>query len=256
MPLSRFDKLPLERRLRILETAAQEVGKHGYQGTSLNRILETVGISKGAAYYYFEDKSDLLATVVEYFLEASRPPEEEAPAERDEFWPRLEQRYRQQFLQLQSTPWMRGLARAVWRMPAEMREGPLAPVYGELERRLRADLEHGQQVGAVRGELPLELICDLYLAIDQATEQWLLANLDLLDEQGMAEHATTLVELLKRALAPAEVAGAGVGDRYAADVGTGDGAEAGDGEADADADAGVGNGSGEAAAGERTIAVA
>jgi len=208
MPLSRFDKLPLERRLMILETAAQEVGKHGYQGTSLNRILETVGISKGAAYYYFEDKADLLATVVEYFLEVSRPAEDESQVGREDFWPRLERRYREQFLMLQRTPWMRGLARAVWRMPAELREGPLAPVYGELERRLRTELEQGQNLGAVRGELPLELVCDLFLAIDQAAEQWLLGNLDLLDEQGMAEHATTLVELLKRALAPAEVAAA------------------------------------------------
>jgi hypothetical protein len=41
-----------------MEMAAQEFAAYGFDDASVNRILETVQMSKGAAYYYFEDKVD------------------------------------------------------------------------------------------------------------------------------------------------------------------------------------------------------
>jgi AcrR family transcriptional regulator len=38
------------------------------RGASLNRILEQAGISKGSAYYYFDDKADVFLTVVQRYL--------------------------------------------------------------------------------------------------------------------------------------------------------------------------------------------
>ena len=32
---------------------------HGFENASLNRIIKKAGISKGAMYYYFDDKMDL-----------------------------------------------------------------------------------------------------------------------------------------------------------------------------------------------------
>ena len=65
MPFARFGKLSPEKRERILEVAAQEFARHGYEDACINRILEQAEMSKGAAYYYFEDKVDLFCTVVE-----------------------------------------------------------------------------------------------------------------------------------------------------------------------------------------------
>ena len=39
MPRPRFDKLAVGKRERILEAAAKEFAAHGYDGASLNRIL-------------------------------------------------------------------------------------------------------------------------------------------------------------------------------------------------------------------------
>src|SRR5215813_12480608 len=64
MPRPRFNTLPTDKRQRILEAAALEFAGRGFEQASLNRIIETAGISKGAAYYYFDDKADLYATVV------------------------------------------------------------------------------------------------------------------------------------------------------------------------------------------------
>ena len=69
MPRPRFYKLPEEKRERILEAAAKEFTAHGYDGASMNRMLDEAGISKGAAYYYFDDKADLFATAVQHYSE-------------------------------------------------------------------------------------------------------------------------------------------------------------------------------------------
>ena len=52
-----------------MEAAAQEFATYGFDDASMNRILETVQMSKGAAYYYFEDKVDLFFTVIQYCIE-------------------------------------------------------------------------------------------------------------------------------------------------------------------------------------------
>ena len=56
MPRPRFEKLSAEKREQILETAAKAFAAHGYDGASLNQILADADISKGAAYYYFDNK--------------------------------------------------------------------------------------------------------------------------------------------------------------------------------------------------------
>ena len=52
-----------------MEVAAQEFATYGFDDASVNRILEAVQMSKGAAYYYFEDKVDLFFTVIQYCIE-------------------------------------------------------------------------------------------------------------------------------------------------------------------------------------------
>ena len=69
MPRPRFEKLAEGKRRRILEAAAKEFATYGYENASLNRMLEEAGISKGAAYYYFDDKADLYTTTLLHYLE-------------------------------------------------------------------------------------------------------------------------------------------------------------------------------------------
>src|SRR5687768_9358643 len=64
MPRPRFEKLDEERRKAILRIAAEEFAEHGYEAASYNRIIERSGLSKGAVYYYFDDKEDLYTTVL------------------------------------------------------------------------------------------------------------------------------------------------------------------------------------------------
>ena len=64
MARPRFDKTDPVKQEAILHAAAKEFAQVGYEGASINRILLAAGLSKGAFYYYFDDKADLAATVL------------------------------------------------------------------------------------------------------------------------------------------------------------------------------------------------
>lgn len=52
-------------RTAILDAAAEEFGRHGYEGARLARIAGAAGLSAGAIYNHYRTKDDLLLAVVE-----------------------------------------------------------------------------------------------------------------------------------------------------------------------------------------------
>lgn len=51
-------------RRQLLEAAIESFATHGYQGTSIERIARAAGVTKGALYYHFRDKEELLFETV------------------------------------------------------------------------------------------------------------------------------------------------------------------------------------------------
>lgn len=60
----RIVKDPEERRQEIIDTAKRLFITKGYEKTSINDILKSVGIAKGTFYYYFASKEDVLEAMV------------------------------------------------------------------------------------------------------------------------------------------------------------------------------------------------
>ena len=56
-------------REHVITAARNLFSGHGYSGTSLNDILDAVGITKGAFYYYFKSKDALCEIVLEEAIE-------------------------------------------------------------------------------------------------------------------------------------------------------------------------------------------
>ncbi len=52
-------------RARLVENAFREIHAHGYAGASLDRILASSGVTKGALYHHFKNKADLLHAVID-----------------------------------------------------------------------------------------------------------------------------------------------------------------------------------------------
>jgi AcrR family transcriptional regulator len=60
-----------ERLTEFLDTARQLFFEKGYEKTSVNDIIEKVGVAKGTFYHYFKSKEDLLDQLVNHFTEKS-----------------------------------------------------------------------------------------------------------------------------------------------------------------------------------------
>jgi TetR/AcrR family transcriptional repressor of nem operon len=61
-------KVPETTRRKILEAAFAEFYKNGFQGSSLDKILQVAGATKGALFYHFAGKQELGYAVVEEMI--------------------------------------------------------------------------------------------------------------------------------------------------------------------------------------------
>lgn len=57
---------------RILDAAEALILEHGYGGTSVDRVIEAAGLTKGAFFYHFKSKADLARALVERFARLDR----------------------------------------------------------------------------------------------------------------------------------------------------------------------------------------
>jgi AcrR family transcriptional regulator len=166
MPRPRFERAEPALKTAILDAAAAELAENGYDGASLNRILLAAGLSKGAFYYYFDDKADLVATVLEHELArfnlADLRPVDSAEA----FWAEVSRFTRTQLEELRHEPQrssiLSRLAVALARSPELMAR--CGPVIAQLQDTMTAFWSTGQRLGAVRDDLPVHVL----LAVAQA----------------------------------------------------------------------------------------
>lgn len=59
---------PEKTRAHILETAFQEIYQRGFQGVSIDKIVEKTNVTKGAFFHHFSTKSDLGYALVDEYL--------------------------------------------------------------------------------------------------------------------------------------------------------------------------------------------
>jgi len=59
---------PVKTRSKLLESAFQQIHEHGFQTVSLDAILRDTGVTKGALYHHFPNKTALGYAVVEEII--------------------------------------------------------------------------------------------------------------------------------------------------------------------------------------------
>ena len=176
MPRPRFDNLDPETKRRLLESAAAEFARHGFDGASLNRVLELSELSKGAFYYYFDDKADLFATVVrmtwQVLLEGD--PLDPAALDAASFWPTLEARFFELAERAASHPWMSGMATLMYQPPPESGvRSVVAELFDEARAYLESLVSRGRQIGVVRPDLPPGLLVVMLAGAAESADRWL-----------------------------------------------------------------------------------
>ena len=154
-----------------MEAAAKEFSAYGFEQASLNRILTEAGVSKGAAYYYFDDKADVFATTVHYYSQDILGEIAEFAVDQltaETFWPALSEIYQRQLLYTFERPWAMGVFKAVGKVSPETLAAnePLAMMLAQIQGWLSSFLQHGQAIGMVRRDLPDDLLLSLFWSID------------------------------------------------------------------------------------------
>ncbi len=201
MARRRFSELDDTRREGILDTAAVEFAARGYGGASVNRIIAQAGISKGSLYYYFEDKEDLFATVMEQALTrmvagAGFPSPEDLTA--DTFWNTFRDLMRRSVDFLKANESYVMLARSYYQLRLEAPASPAARRVLEMGRnQLNTLLARGQELEVVRTDLPLELLVDVALSVDEAGDRWRLEHWDEYGDEERAAHADVQIDLIR-----------------------------------------------------------
>ncbi|MCA9515677.1 MAG: TetR/AcrR family transcriptional regulator [Myxococcales bacterium] len=205
MPRPRFDKLPPEKRRAILDAAGEELATHGFDKASLNAIIARAGVSKGAFYYYFDDKVDLFATVLED-LDATYAWSDALRAEgvtKDNFWDRMRELTERTFADARERPWLMDVGKVFYEVPAEVRESPrLRDVFAHMDAAFQSFVRRGQEVGAIRTDLPATLLIALFYAIDQAFAQWLPAHYGSMGDAERAAFEVASFDLIRRLADP------------------------------------------------------
>jgi AcrR family transcriptional regulator len=206
MPFPRFHNLEREKRERLLEVAAQEFAMYGFEDASINRILERAQMSKGAAYYYFADKVDLFFTVVQYCNERLKLIDlavDPAMLTTETFWPSFAELHRQPLIRSFEQPWLFAAVNAARRLsPESLESEPLASFARQLIGWVMTIIRRGREVGVIRTDLPDELIFAWLQALDEASDQWLLAHWKELDRAAIAKVSDQTVDAMRRVLAP------------------------------------------------------
>jgi len=202
MARSRFRKLDAEKREALLAAAGEEFAEKGFEGASLNRVIEAAGFSKGSLYYYFEDKEDLYRTVAEEamgrVLEAVGGYPDPVELTAADYWERLREFFLRAGMVLQRRDWWVKLLWAFRRLSVERGAGAAAfePALLQAREWTAAYLARGQELGAVRKDLPLELLVRVAMAVDEASDRWLLEHRDVYTAGQMEEYVEAAVDLL------------------------------------------------------------
>jgi AcrR family transcriptional regulator len=193
--------MPADARSRLLDLAIGEFAERGFEEASLNEILSRAGISKGAYYYYFDDKEDLFATALESALDAmlSRLPlpkfESLTPPE---FWPAVERSVGQWAAMYDSS---NDLFRATLHVNEARRRSPrFAAMLAKAQTLWRALVEAGQRLGCVRIDIPNDHLIRLIEANDLVLDTIFLSNRTKLTRVAFEKHIRLVFDTFKRLL--------------------------------------------------------
>ncbi|MDH3813395.1 MAG: TetR/AcrR family transcriptional regulator [Acidobacteriota bacterium] len=205
MARPRFANLDLDTRHRILETAAEEFASRGFEGVSLNQLIDRLGMSKGSFYYYFDDKADLFTTVADLAWAIVLPVEQLdlETFNADTYWPSLEALMQEARSRIRANPWLVGFTRLMYDPPeiAGVRES-LAEKFDEARQWQAELIRRGQTLGAVRDDLPVGLLQALLVGADEAGDRWFVSNWENLEEKEIERLFQEVFAIFKRMLEP------------------------------------------------------
>lgn len=207
MPAGDIERMPAERRMRLVRTAAREFAAEGYEHASLNRIIRECGLSKSSFYHVIASKNELFDLVVRDLISATleniRVPDP-AEFETKDFWDQVDglidtlagaSAKDEAFAALGGIFYLSDTGGST---PAAVSEALTG-----IGSWLRDVLLAGRHQGQVRDDLPIELQSRLVFAVLRALDQWVASTASTMSAGESASYVRTAAETIRRILDPA-----------------------------------------------------
>ncbi|MDR1977743.1 MAG: TetR/AcrR family transcriptional regulator [Synergistaceae bacterium] len=207
----RQERLDDVKRMRLMEAAVEEFAERGFDAASYNKIIERSGLSKGTVYYYFDNKDSLFATTVEEICQRFLHTigDLRLPDTKEEYWATAWE-YHQRAIRFFSENPLPG--RVMFRLS---KDEPFFDEYlknaHERATQFMSDLiARGQEIGAVRNDLPWETVHRLIHAMGRVLSSDIIEDRDVSLENDeikarIEKFMKMMHDLSKRILTPEEV---------------------------------------------------
>jgi len=208
MPQSRQTPISDDQLARLHQAALVRLHTDGLDGASLNAILADAGVSKGWFYYHYQDKVDLLLSLVDAVLarftaRVGRPSE---AADARAFWRNMEAWFRQVLEMARADPDAVLLLRSLMAARGEGRVAAHIERTRERSGHLVGDLlAEGGRLGAFRDDLDADLLVHLALGLLEGGDRYLADRLAGMDDAAVAAFAEQMMAALRRLAAAPEV---------------------------------------------------
>ena len=202
MSRNRFKNLEPDRQQKLFAAAAEEFADHGYDGASLNRILEKSEMSKSSLYYYFDDKADLFSTLIErgmlYLMKEIGGFDAESLTA-DNYWSEIEDFYRRSVNFISRDDWYLKLGRTLYRMRGSKKKGANVDHFFDVAQRwMDSVTRHGQELGVVRTDLPQSMLIDSIMGLGEALDRWTVEHWEEYSREELLDLVVMQMNMLHR----------------------------------------------------------
>lgn len=189
-----FIRMAPEDRMREIEAAAREVfSRRGYAAASISEIAKSAGIREGTIYKYYENKRDLLLTVVQHWYEELIAGYLEALADVEGTRAKLRTIIRNHLKAIKASPDLSRLFFTEVRGADDYRDSLLFELNRQYARVLTDVIEEGIKTGTVRADLSTTLVRDIVFGGLEAHASGFLANRSELDVDEITDQLSNLI---------------------------------------------------------------
>ena len=124
---------------------------------------------------------------------------------RDRFWAACRSIYERSLRFMLADPRNAAMCMSITRARAQLEGHPaLLELLGRMKDWSGEIIRYGQSIGAVRTDLPTDLVVEMALSLMDAGDRWLMAHWDEITPDSVDATAETMVGLFRRMGAPEE----------------------------------------------------
>jgi AcrR family transcriptional regulator len=197
--------MPADRKAKLLEAAKKEFAAQSYELASTNRILEAAELSKGAFYYYFDDKADLALTVLAHLAKPEMLNfEVRSVSSPKEFWDELS---RSSFERLKAMEADREGYEALMRITHAVVSQPalvqrVSAMFTPGRIKMAGFLERGVALGALRSDIPIGTLMGLIEAVKTSLYKATFPGARVPNEAELETFSHQVIDLARRIAEP------------------------------------------------------